>query len=259
MNTPLHLVQIFLWRCLLCGLLLASAHPATAALQSDTHPVYLPFTSTGGEETPAPKLLAPADDAQLDTLIPYLQYDFGAALSKGGCACLALGTTPTPAQCTASFMLGEGSDHGLVPALNLLPNTLYYWRVGLYTENRVSILWSAVWSFKTGSGGTLPPAPKLTSPTDGSTVTVTSSGTTSVTFKWQAVPGAVGYILYIHALGSQPMTVTEMTSSTQLVEEHLSSYVHAGYGQHYEWWVVARNLYAWGTSSPAWDFNYTEK
>jgi hypothetical protein len=123
---------------------------------------------------------------------------------------------------------------------NLNPDTTYYWRTwhvcgdvdGPYTET---------WSFTTGSGGVILPAPNLITPADGSILTSLPE-----TFKWTSVSGAIDYV--IEAQGSSRWLLFQ-TTETQIDIGSLDP------DTTYDWWVAAGNDYAIGDDSDLWQFN----
>jgi hypothetical protein len=123
---------------------------------------------------------------------------------------------------------------------NLQPSTTYYWRAYLVCGNMQGP-YSEVWSFCTGSGGTILPAPTLLAPANGST---TPSST--VTLQWSPLAGAIEYAVYYRRPGLWFHTLEWRTDTqkTTYLDAHTT----------YEWWVAARNDYAVGTESPKWRF-----
>jgi len=120
---------------------------------------------------------------------------------------------------------------------NLDPATTYYWRTWMVCEEGDGP-YSEVWSFITGSGGTLPPAPDPTGPPDGAAVPV---GSNPVRVNWTAVSGVEDYQVTRHDRGGG----TYMYYSTD-------PYVDISYldqNTTHEWWVRGRNDYGWGSDS----------
>ena len=114
-----------------------------------------------------------------------------------------------------------------------MAGTTYYWRVILECGRVGST--SETWSFTTGSGGRGAAAPTLIVPTNGGTVQ-----SPNITFYWQPVEGASEYLLKWRPVGS----TDEFNSRT----ESTAAQVTLANGT-YEWWVEARNDYAWGADS----------
>lgn len=125
---------------------------------------------------------------------------------------------------------------------NLLPATRYYWRVALFCDSRGSP-WTPTYSFVTGSGGTIPPAPQLVSPISG-----TVGLTRPVTLEWQAVAGAEQYLVHINLAGY--LGGYEYVRSATTVQVSAGVYSDATH----EWYVKARNDYAYGPESEQWLF-----
>lgn len=156
----------------------------------------LRLSSSPDDVPPAPVLLAPADNATLDTLLPRFFVD----------------TTVSNVQISPNIQVSRDPGFGQVnvgvtfcgwtrpqsqfdylTSENLLPNTRYYWRARSAYGDACSNPnlpwgdWSPTWSFVTGSNGAILPAPQLVSPTNGSVVPLIRP-----TLTWQSVPGAVG-------------------------------------------------------------------
>jgi hypothetical protein len=189
----------------------------------------------------APTLLAPANGSTLNTLIPLFRWDIGSDSS------------------TTTSRIEVAEDSGMVDWIwalttyqttgiaeyrdsdNLDPAKTYYWRgrikcgenQGPYTE---------IWSFTTGSGGVIPPAPNLVAPANGSTV----SSLTPV-LQWSAVSGANEYMLSWRELGDSGNSWTTVTGTQGTVYSATASTT-------YEWWVTSVNDYAVGPDSTVWQF-----
>lgn len=124
---------------------------------------------------------------------------------------------------------------------NFQPATTYYWRAWLLC-GEIAGPYSEVWSFTTGSGGTILPAPTLIAPANGSTLP-----SLSVTLQWSAVDGAVEYLVHWRKAGEGGYTyswVTDTQKEIRWLEPQTS----------YEWWISARNDYAIGNDSETWQF-----
>lgn len=122
---------------------------------------------------------------------------------------------------------------------NLEPATTYYWRVrrGCTDGSEVT---SAVSTFRTGSGGQLPPAPVHYSPENGSEVL---SG--SVLLNWLDVLGARDYRPIWIAVDEKERFSVPMQSAYRIC---------VGPNKSYEWRVQARTTYGWGPASEPWTF-----
>lgn len=193
----------------------------------------------------APTLISPANGSTLNTLIPLFEGDNGnnpnatAALLE---VALDQGFTNRAFSVRLNFGGQETWRHR--PIENLDPTKTHYWRAhlicgddeGPYSETR---------SFRTGSGGTILPGPGLVAPADGSTL----AGTT-VTLKWTTVNGAIGCQVWYQEVGGQGGTVVRYYDHypTQTTRTGLAP------NTTYEWYVQARNDYAWGNESAHWQF-----
>lgn len=138
-------------------------------------------------------------------------------------------------------MYGNGTGEGqfLFPN-NLSPSTTYFWRAWLMC-NETEGHYTDVWSFTTGSGGTILSAPTLLAPTDDST-----PPSVPIYLQWSAVGDAVEYIVHWRKLGGG--LFYESVSETQTEFNWFDA------NTTYEWWVTARNDYAMGEDSETWQF-----
>jgi hypothetical protein len=187
-----------------------------------------------------PTLTGPADGSNLDTLIPLFTWYSGI---DPNATALYLDIW-RDAQLTDRVAGLSSSDrtqgaHQWRIDLNLDPATTYYWRAHLMCDSTEGP-YSEVWSFATGSGGTILPGPDLLSPENGSA----SLGNVLVTLRWSPVSGAVEYRVNWTS-GGWLHTIVVTGTETKL---------GPGPGT-YEWWVQARNDYAWGTESAHWRFH----
>lgn len=99
-----------------------------------------------------------------------------------------------------------------------------------------------VWSFTTGSGGTILAAPTLVAPADNSTLP-----STEVTLRWSAVAGAEGYVVSWRQVGAAGRNFSWVTDPERTVTWLTP-------GTTYEWWAEAYNDYAIGAASATWEF-----
>lgn len=198
------------------------------------------FKGYGGCST-IPTLIGPANGSTLNTLIPLFQWDSGnnpnATLLR-----LQVANDPGFTQVVSSLWYGRGTGAGQFRfPYNFSPATTYYWRAWLLCGDTAGP-YSDVWSFTTGSGGTILPAPTLVAPGNGSTVP-----TTTVTLQWSSVSGAVEYLVHWRKVGEGGYSY-QWVSDTQTTISWLSI------NTTYEWWVSARNDYAIGADSETWQF-----
>ncbi len=185
--------------------------------------------------TTVPTLLSPTNGASLNTLVPLFRWDSGND---------PLATEFSyEASKTTAFDYTEGfrsqydaqGVHEDRLSWNFDPGTIYYWRAYLMC-GEIQGPYTDVWTFTTGSGGSLPTAPSLASPADGTTL----AGTT-VTLRWSPVAGASEYNVYRKKSGSYAVYWSE--TSTEATMGGLSP------NSTYEWWTTARNDYGWGAES----------
>ena len=213
---------------------------------------YLPFVARQPTPTPTPiscstvpTLISPANGSHLDSLIPLFAWDSGNDPNVDWLY-LEIGRDPNLADWAGGLSCGDDDCirgiHRWRVSDNLDPNALYFWRAYLMCGSTQGP-YSEVWRFTTGIGGTVLPAPSLRSPADGSTV----PGPT-VTLRWSSVSGAVEYRAATRHLASGH-TFSEIVQGTK-TEFRWSP----GRGGIFEWWVIPRNDYAWGTSSTYWRF-----
>jgi len=120
---------------------------------------------------------------------------------------------------------------------NFDPATTYYWRTWMVCDEGDGP-YSDVWSFITGSGGGLPPAPDPVSPPDGAAVPL---GSRSVRVTWSEVSGAEDYQVMRHDRGGGTYTYssTENYVDISSLDENAT----------HEWRVRARNDYGYGADS----------
>jgi len=185
--------------------------------------------------TAAPQFLSPPNGSNLSTRLPLFRWDSGndpRATDFYLEVSQYSGFTNTYGFSGSSYAQGV-QERRL--AWNLDEITLYYWRAHLYcgsTEGPDS----EVWTFTTGSGGTVLPGASLISPDNGATLP-----SRTVTFSWSSVSGAAEYKVNYKA-GTH---YSSYTTGTQLTRSLLPNTT-------YEWWVEARNDYAWGAESVHW-------
>lgn len=204
--------------------------------------IYLPGALKGyGGCSTIPALISPTDGSNLSTLIPLLRWDSGNAPHVTALR-LQIAQDPDFARKVSSLWYGMATGVGAWRfPFNLDPATTYYWRAWLLCGETEGP-YSEVWSFTTGSGGTILPAPTLIAPANGSTLP-----SLPATLQWSAVDGTVDYLVQFRKVGEGGTGLTLVTETqTQL------SWLDAN--SSYEWWVSARNSYAYGEDSEIWQF-----
>ena len=201
-----------------------------------TRHVYLPLIMSNIPPcTRVPTLISPTNGSLLTTLVPTLVYMRGTAPVTQTIIYIADNPNFSSPQVygTSGGSLGPFS---LKLFSNLQPATKYYWRV----RDQCGATYSPypdAFTFTTGSGGVILPAPTLKSPVSGTVGLVKP-----VTLTWYSVAGAVGYQLYYSKVGSGGNTLLWI-GGTSYVLNSVSA------NTTYEWWVVAYNNYAYGASS----------
>jgi hypothetical protein len=191
-----------------------------------------------------PTLISPADGDNVDTLIPLFTWDSG--------------NDPDATDLYLEIWRDAQLTHW-VTGLKSGARTrgIHQWRINLNLDSATTHRWRAflmcgstqgpyseLWSFTTGSGGTVLPAPNLLSPANGSLLPGPGPGGTEVTLKWSSVSGAVEYqVTYLKGWFLRTTVVTGTEAMLRL-----------GLDTAYEWWVQARNDYAWSAESAHWRF-----
>ena len=203
------------------------------------HRLYLPLidlTHPACGSTPC--LLAPADGAQINTLLPTFSWDAG---PQNATSFLHICTTPAVpcGSCYPSCPVVAGSGIQSVRAAENLPARQVWWAVEVvrWDRNGLPISDEFTRAQTLNVAGELPllPAPALIGPSG--TVTPT------VTFKWEAVPGALDYKLCHWGEKGWPCYHTKDTE-LQLT--------FAAYENQYRWWVEARNAYGYSAHHELW-------
>ena len=223
----------------------AISHPDrqnVVSTNTSTFTIYIP--ATFGDYvgcTKSPALISPTNGSHLSTIAPLYRWDNGnnpIATEER----LQVAKDPGFTQIVESLW-SSGNIAGVsqfrFPG-NLAPATTYYWRARLVCGDRNGP-YSEVWSFTTGSGGAVLPAPALVAPADRITVP-----NTTVTLQWSPVPGAVEYLLHWREVGETGLSYRWMNATKVTWRWRANT--------TYEWWVSARNDYAIGTDSEIWHF-----
>jgi hypothetical protein len=205
--------------------------------------LYLPLIKTGPRpcSTP-PTLVSPENGSNLDTLIPVFEWDSGTDPAATEFM-LIVASDPGFTQEANSLGYGSGQGQGNIRFWrNFDPATTYYWHAWLTCGAGVQSPYSETWTFTSGSGGTILPAPELLAPANG-----TILAGIDTTFQWSSMPGAVEYqVQWRQSSGAGGYVA--FTNGLQYGSYALSA------GTSYEWWSAARNDYAWGTNSVHWSF-----
>jgi len=187
-----------------------------------------------------PTLISPADSSTLDTLIPVFQWDNG---DESDAISLRLQVAEDIDFTEVVFSLWSSGTPGIhefqFPS-NLNPATTYFWRAWLDCYHSQSP-YSEVWSFTTGSDGTILPAPDLLSPPNNSLIS-----NVPITLEWSPVTGADYYYLWWHEVGSGSYFWREIANT--------QTELFANDDTTIEWFVRAVNDYAIGTISDVWQF-----
>ncbi len=215
-----------------------SYHPDSSITQVLT--AYLPIVQ---HDSPpcfeAPTLISPVDGSAINSLIAYLVYMRGTETVSY--TTISIADNPAFDAPIQYFTSGGGiGPFQLRLFENLVAATTYHWRV---QDNCGSVdsPYSPVFTFTTGSGGVILPAPSLTSPVSG-----TIGLGQEVTVTWGSVSGAVGYELWYGTLGGGHNLI--FTPATTYVIHYLQP------NTTYEWYVNAYNGYAYGDQSAVWHF-----
>jgi beta propeller repeat protein len=189
---------------------------------------------------PSPVPLSPANNSEVDTLVPIFRFDLG-AYDPNVALGWSLHTSPDRTGCDDDCTQEEGSSVvECVPGDNLVPETVYTWWVEVeYVDCAASncTVSSGVWSFTTPSEVVIPPAPVLVQPPDGATVEEEY-----VDFEWQMVESAVRY------QWAERQEVGEVRSNCSYFGPGIWLSIgpgRKGETRTYHWGVRARTYYAY--------------
>ncbi len=188
--------------------------------------------------TTIPTLITPPNGSNLTTIAPLFQWNLHTSPAAtmmmmdvgldAGFLVVVTNMSSTQKTGVATYRFGDNFD----------PATTYYWRSRLVCGGGYGP-YSEVWSFTTGSGGVILPAPAVISPPDGATVLL---GSAPVRLDWSPVSGAVEYQIQRRNAGSLGGNIYRRT------ETYLDVF-YLDKNTTYEWWVKARNTYGYGTES----------
>ncbi len=205
---------------------------------------YLPALSTNyGKCLTSPTLLTPTNGAQLDTLIPTFWWDNGIYPNADRIR-IQIAADPQMGIKVKSF---SGSHPAAGPvsysfSSNFSPGTTHYWQAYFECDGGIQSPYSEIWSFATGSGGTILPPPTLKTPANGTVLT-----NNAATLEWNPVGGAAAYIVSYRPTG-ESWSIIQTTIDPQAEIDNLQS------ATTYEWWVKVRNDYGYSEDSEKWQF-----
>ena len=192
----------------------------------------------------APVLFAPADGATVNTLIPEFRWDsqYNAQVLSGIWELARDAGFSQPAGQASMADWAQGPSQMWLESGNLEPATTYWWRICVYCTNGRGPC-SQTWTFTTAATGTIPAAPALLAPENGSVLR-----SAAATLRWSTVAGAVQYRVNWQRKGAP-------TRSAQWVSEAEVTLTGLLIDSIYQWWVVPRSAYALGPASETWEFN----
>lgn len=219
---------------------LAVPTEASEESSSPTFSIYLPAIFKPLTCNSKPTLISPTNGSSLTTLIPLFTLD---PTGNPDATLVGIQISQDPAFSTNLLTIYAGIYNPLELRWhsNFDPATNYYWRAWHLCGN-VNGPYTNVWTFTTGSGGTILPAPSLISPNDGVTLP-----TLPQTFQWSNISGGIEYSIHFSEVGSFTSLII-FTPNTQI------DFGFFDPDTEYEWWVSARNDYAWGADSSHWVF-----
>lgn len=235
--------------------------PEAWAIEMDASGNILSYVMEGSPAVPAPEeanppgrcldcstiptLIDPLNGSNLTTIAPLFQWNLHTDPAATGmqmqvsldAGFSSIDTSMSSTQKTGvgSFRFGDNFDTA----------TTYYWRSRLLCGGEYGP-YSEIWSFTTGSGGVILPAPALVSPPDGATVLL---GSTPVRLAWSPVAGAVDYQIQRRTAGTFGSNLYDRT-------ETYLDLIYLDENTTYEWWAKARNTYGYGTESPTRSFRH---
>ena len=208
--------------------------------------VYLPLTLNAFDASACsnpPTLVRPLNNSRVDSLWPLYEWNWrnnpGATETHFEIA--------LDAAFSQRRYWSQSTVHGTTdkptftrPFYNLIPDTVYYWRVFLKCGSDRT-LYSDVWSFTPNSGGIILPPPELLAPPNGA-----QSSTPTVTLRWSPLSGATQYMARYRPIGG--------FETSRVISDTSVSVGPLGAATMYEWWVSGINDYAVGSPSTRWRF-----
>jgi hypothetical protein len=212
-----------------------SHHSVIWATGNSPYDIYMGIDGTIPLPDP-PLLVSPADgttDVTEDVTLTWEQADFAHTYEV---------QVSTESDFSTIIFEQAGITETSTEVTGLDLNFVHYWRVRSVTVGGTESDWSLIWSFVTVG---ISPAPVLTSPSD-----MSEDQPTSVTFVWEAAPGAETYQLQI-------ATVQDF-SVIFLDQDNISETSYAINGldndRTYYWRVRAINNFGEGEWSEVWSF-----
>lgn len=223
--------------------------PTPAQIVTDTGIIMLPAVMNHFDPT-KPRMISPMPGAQLDTLAPEFEFDMGWNHAANASGIVGYSTNPVfvDPDIGATFPLSP-SVRTVHLFVNLTPNTVYYWSVGLvYNYDYDNAEWTDPISFTTPANGVILPAPSLLAPITGSLAALDT-----LVLQWSPVAGAAEYSFVIRNLNRNEgyidiVTDTQVAPANTWIGQQLTP------GHRYSWRVKARNEYAWSDTSETWEF-----
>jgi len=188
----------------------------------------------------SPTLVSPLGGIPINTLVPtYHWISVTSPLEGYYTVEFATDTLFTQHLGAENSFGGSSGDRTLLSQENLLDGKTYYWRT-FDQCGGVKGPYSAVGSFITPIGGTLPAMPTLSKPDNGAI-----GLSNPVSLQWNSVVGATNYLVIVRSLASgESFFYTIQTS-----------YPFTGtVGTPYSWTVRAENSYGYSPKPDLWSF-----
>ncbi len=205
------------------------------------------FTTSNGNATtpctlPPPSLLEPTNNAQTSTLVPRIIWERAANTFEYRYQLSTSSSFSSLVDNVVFLGVDPTRTGGIqeIPSDNLVPDTVYYWRVASICAELDSIgTFSEPFSFRSGpAGGAFPSPPSLIAPSDGAT-----TGSIRVTFLYSSVADVDAYRVNLYSsreAAEQDSWFRSLTaSSTSRVEVRNPE-------ETLFWRVTTRNSYGWG-------------
>lgn len=218
-------------------------------LESNTATVTLTITTVSSSCSSPPTLISPGNGSVPNTLIPTFQWDNGNVSEVTAIRfLLLLHEDDFPNTWVWSIWSYNWISEYTYDSQNLEPGTTYYWKVW-HVCGETEGPHSEMWSFTTGTDGTIPAAPILISPANGSEIW---SEDLPVILQWEEAIGAEQYYLEIYKwsagtwnrIWARNVSGTQYTIPFSLTEN-----------TYYKWNVTSLSYYALGGGSPFWQFH----